>query len=211
MENIGKVKTIGFCITDNQIEENRKMETGEIRRKLTPLAQDAVILAFGDSLTYGTGATAENSYPAQLERIIRRRVVNAGIPGEDTENGLARLPKMLDGHHPSLVILCHGANDLKQGLGDLQASENIREMIRIARRRNVDVLLLGIPYPTVFSAKPHFYAKIADEFSLLFEGNVVANVLIDPSLKSDSIHPNARGYRLIAEAIAELLFKGGLL
>lgn len=187
------------------------METAEIRRKLTPLAPDAVILAFGDSLTCGTGATAENSYPAQLERLIRRRVVNAGIPGEDTEHGLARLPKMLDRYHPSLVTLCHGANDLKQGLGDLQASENIREMIRIAHRRNVDVLLLGIPYPTVFTAKPHFYAKIADEFSLPFEGNVVANVLIDPSLKSDSIHPNARGYMLIAEAIERLLRRTGLI
>ncbi len=182
-----------------------------MRRKLTSLAQDDVILAFGDSLTYGTGATEENSYPAQLARLIRRRVINSGIPGEDTENGLARLPRMLDEHHPTLVILCHGANDLKQGLGDLQASENIRDMIRIAHRRDVEVLLLGIPYPTVFSAKPHFYAKIAAEFGLLFEGNVVANVLIDPSLKSDSIHPNARGYRLIAEAIAELLCRNSLI
>ena len=179
-------------------------------RKSNILAPDAVILAFGDSLTYGTGATAEQNYPSQLERLVSRRVINGGIPGEDTATGLARLPKALDEHCPALVILCHGANDLKQGLGDLQASENVREMIRIARRRGIETLLVGIPYPTIFSAKPYFYTKIAEEFGLLFEGNAVADVLVEPSLKSDSIHPNARGYKLIAEAIAELLRKGGI-
>jgi lysophospholipase L1-like esterase len=187
------------------------MEISKKAHKLPPLPPDAVILAFGDSLTYGTGATTENSYPAQLARLVSRRVVNAGIPGEDTENGLARLPKMLDEHHPSLVILCHGANDLKQGLGDLQASENIREMIRVASQRGIETLLVGIPYPTILSSKPAFYAKIAEEFAIPFERDVVADVLSDTSLKSDSIHPNARGYRKIAGAIAELLRKGGLL
>lgn len=173
--------------------------------KLPPLPPDAVILAFGDSLTYGTGATTDQNYPSQLEKLISRRVVNAGIPGEDTENGLARLPKALEKYHPSLVILCHGANDLKQGLGDLQASENIREMIRIARSQGIETLLVGIPYPTIFTARPYFYTKIAREFGIPFEGDVVADVLADTSLKSDSIHPNARGYKLIAEAIAELM------
>jgi acyl-CoA thioesterase-1 len=174
------------------------------------IPSNAVIVAFGDSLTFGTGATTEHSYPSELERLVSRRVVNAGIPGEDTERGLQRLQLVLDEYRPSLVILCHGANDLKQGFGDLQASENIRAMIRICRDRGIMVVLVGIPYPTLFTSKPPFYAKIAQEFAVPFARDAVADVLADPSLKSDSIHPNARGYRKIAEAVAELLRKCGI-
>jgi acyl-CoA thioesterase-1 len=180
------------------------------RKKFSPLPADAVIVAFGDSLTFGTGAATEHNYPSELERLVSRRVVNAGVPGEDTEKGLRRLPLVLDKYRPSLVILCHGANDLKQGFGDLQASENIRKMIRICRDRGVPVVLLGIPYPTLFTSKPPFYAMIAQEFSVPFAPDAVADVLADPSLKSDSIHPNARGYIKIAEAIADILRQSGI-
>ena len=179
-------------------------------KKFAPLAANAVIVAFGDSLTLGTGATTEHSYPSELERLVSRRVINAGISGEDTERGLQRLPRVLDEYRPSLVILCHGANDLKQGFGNLQASENIIKMIRSCRDRDILVVLVGIPYPTMFSSKPPFYAMIAKELGIPFAGDAVADVLADPSLKSDSIHPNARGYRKIAEAVAELLRKCGI-
>ncbi len=178
--------------------------------KMARLAEDTTILAFGDSLTFGTGAATEQSYPAQLEKLISRRVINAGVPGEDTQRGLARLPLVLDEYRPAVLILCHGANDLKQGFGELQAAENIREMIRVAQRLGVRVVLLGIPYPTHFSAKPPFYARIATEFAISCDLDAVPNILTDPSMKSDSIHPNARGYGKMAEAVAALLRAQGL-
>lgn len=178
-------------------------------KKLHSLPKNAVILAFGDSLTFGTGTAPGKSYPAVLEKLVSRKVINAGIPGETTAWGLARLPALLDKHHPSLLILCHGANDLIQGLGERQAADNIMEMIRLAKKCGIQVLLIGVPYPGRFYSQPPFYATIANEFNLPLASDALARVLVDASLKSDFIHPNARGYRMMAEAVATVLRENG--
>src|SRR6267378_5287430 len=117
------------------------------RPKLERLPTSAVVLAFGDSLTFGTGATEAESYPAQLEQLIGRRVVRAGVPGEVTAQALARLPEMLDEHAPRLLLLCIGGNDFLRRLGNPQAEGNVRAMVKLARGRGVDVLLIGTPEP----------------------------------------------------------------
>jgi len=179
------------------------------RPKLERLPSDAVVLAFGDSLTYGTGATEAESYPAQLEQLIGRRVVRAGVPGELTAQALARLPEMLDEHAPRLLLLCIGGNDFLRRLGNQQAEGNVRAMVKLARGRGVDVLLIGTPEPGFAVTPPPFYAAIAKEFRLPYEDGAIGDVLKDNALKSDPIHPNARGYRVIAERVAATLKKSG--
>ena len=184
---------------------------GEPPAKLSALTGDAVVLAFGDSLTFGTGAAEDESYPAQLERLIGRRVVRAGIPGEITAQALERLPAALDEHAPRLLLLCIGGNDFLRRLGNGQAEANVRAMVKLARTRGVQVMLIGTPEPGLRIAAPQFYAGIAREFSLPYEETVMSEVLKDSSLKSDEIHPNARGYRVIAERLAASLKKSGAL
>lgn len=179
------------------------------RPKLAPLPSDAVILAFGDSLTYGTGAGEKESYPAQLERLIGRRVVRAGVPGEVTAQALARLPAMLDEHSPRLLLLCIGGNDFLRRLGKQQAEANVRAMVKLARSRNIDVLLIGTPEPGFAVSPPPFYAGIAEEFRVPYEESAIGDVLKDGALKSDPVHPNASGYRIIAERVADALKKSG--
>jgi lysophospholipase L1-like esterase len=179
--------------------------------KLPRLAPDAVLLAFGDSLTYGTGATEAESYPAQLGSLIGRRVVRAGVPGEVTAGALERLPGALDEHAPRLLLLCIGGNDFLRRLSKSQAAENVRAMVRLARSRGVEVVLIGPPEPGFSVSPPAFYEEIAREFRIPYEDAVIGEVLKDASLKSDPIHPNARGYRKMAERIAELLRKSGAL
>jgi acyl-CoA thioesterase I len=179
------------------------------RPKLERLAPDAVVLAFGDSLTYGTGAAEDESYPAQLEKLIGRRVVRAGVPGEVTAQALARLPATLDEHAPRLLLLCIGGNDFLRRLGNQQAEKNVRDMVKLAQSRGVAVLLIGTPEPGFTVSPPAFYAGIAKEYRVPYEGGMLGEVLKDHSLKADPIHPNARGYRLIAERLAEMLRKSG--
>jgi len=177
--------------------------------RLQPLAQDAVVLAFGDSLTYGTGADERDSYPAQLALLIGRTVARAGVPGEISGDGLKRLPEALDEHQPRLLILCHGGNDFLRRLSRQQVAANVRAMIRLAKERGVEVVLIGTPEPGLAVSAPEFYAEIARELRVPYEDGVIGQILRDSSLKSDPIHPNARGYRLIAERLAGLLKKAG--
>lgn len=177
--------------------------------KLSRLPADAVVLAFGDSLTFGTGATEQESYPAQLEQLIGRRVVRAGVPGEVTAQALERLPAALDEHAPRLLLLCIGGNDFLRRLGNQQAEANVRAMVKLAKSRGVEVMLIGTPEPGFSVTPPEFYAGIAREFRLHYEEGVIGEVLRDPGLKSDTIHPNAKGYRVIAERLAARLRKSG--
>jgi acyl-CoA thioesterase-1 len=179
--------------------------------RLQRLPSDAVILAFGDSLTYGSGANEEESYPAQLEKLIKRRVVRAGVPGEVTAQALERLPGVLEEHAPQLLLLCIGGNDFLRRLGNAQAERNVREMVRLARSRKIAVMLIGTPEPGFGVSPPAFYAAVAKEFGVPYEEGIIGEVLKDRALKADPIHPNARGYRLIAERIAEKLERSGAL
>jgi len=173
------------------------------------LAKDAVILAFGDSLTFGTGATPTESYPAILERLVGRRVVNSGVPGEVTSEGLSRLPEVLEREKPALLILCHGGNDLLRRLDQKQTASNLRAMIRLARARGVAVVIIAVPTPGIALSPPPFYRETAAEMKIPLEENALTMVLSDGALKSDYIHPNAAGYRRLAESIAALLKKSG--
>lgn len=177
--------------------------------KLPRLASDAVILAFGDSLTFGTGASPAESYPAILERLVGRRVVNSGVPGEVTGEGLSRLPEVLEREKPALMILCHGGNDMLRRLDRKQTANNLRAMIRSARERGVAVVIIAVPSPGLSLSPPLLYRETAMEMGLPIEEEVLTTLLSDGSLRSDYIYPNAAGYRRLAESIAVVLKKSG--
>jgi len=179
--------------------------------QLPLLAADAVILAFGDSLTAGTGAVDTESYPAVLASLTGRKVVNAGVPGEVSADGVKRLPELLEREHPALLILCHGGNDLLGHLDHQLLAGNLRAMIRIAGERGVPVLLVAVPSPDLSLKPPPLYEELSREFRIPIETKALRHILGKGSLKSDYIHPNAAGYRMLAEALAAQLKKSGAL
>jgi lysophospholipase L1-like esterase len=179
--------------------------------QLPRLDASDTIVAFGDSLTHGTGTVPDQAYPAALSRLIQREVINAGVPGETTADGLDRLPSVLDQHRPKLVLLCLGGNDMLRRQNSAQTEANLRRMIQAIQARDAKVVLIGVPAPKLFSGPPPLYENLAEEFGLPYEGEVFDEVLKDNRYKSDPIHANAAGYRRVAESLAELLREAGAL
>ena len=177
--------------------------------QLAPLPADGVVLTFGDSLTFGTGARPEESYPAVLGELTGARVVNAGVPGEVSAEGRARLPGVLDAERPALMILCLGGNDFLHRLDEKETEANLREMIRTARERGVGALLVGVPRLGFGLEVPALYQRIAREAGIPWEGKALKRILADRSLKSDPIHPNAAGYRQLAGSLARVMGRAG--
>jgi len=177
--------------------------------RIAPLGPNDVIVAFGDSLTFGTGAAENESYPAVLAQLISRKVLRSGVPGETTAGALERLESVLEEHRPKLVIVSLGGNDMLRKVDDATVKENLRRIIRTIQGRGVAVVLFGVPKPALITSAPEFYAELAKEFKIPYEGKIVTDVLYSPAEKSDSIHPNAKGYRRMAEAFAALLRKAG--
>ena len=178
------------------------------RNALVPSAR---ILAFGDSLTYGYGAV-EAAYPKQLEVLINRKVVNAGVSGELSTQGLQRLPLLLKQYHPKLVILCHGGNDILRGSSKALLKKNLLQMIDLSHQNGAEVLLVGVPSLGRFGLTTEvLYDAVAQERRVLYEADILEEVESNPALKSDRIHPNALGYEKMAKAFAFLLKEAGLL
>jgi lysophospholipase L1-like esterase len=178
---------------------------------LSRLGPHDVILAFGDSLTHGTGARRDEAYPARLAHLSNRAVVNAGVPGETTAEGLKRLPALLAEHQPKLVLLCLGGNDMLRRLPEGETENNLHLMLQTLRASGAQVVLIGVPEPKLFGGAPDFYERLADEFGLPYDGDTLNTVLKDNSLKSDPIHPNAAGYEAMARQLADLLKESGAL
>ena len=170
------------------------------------------ILAFGDSLTFGKGVEPYQSYPAMLQRMSGVKVVNAGISGETSAQGLQRIEKTIETYRPALLILCHGGNDILRGLSKQALKSNLTQMVRIAKKHGADVLLVGMPdISTLGFSALDLYQEVANAEGTMYEDSIIGKIERNAGLKSDRIHPNAEGYRLMAEAFYEELKEEGRL
>ena len=173
--------------------------------KLQLLPDDAVILAFGDSLTYGTGASKATSYPSVLADLTGLRVINEGVAGEQTAQGLARLPSVLAEYQPDLVILCHGGNDILRHKSKDQARQNLEAMIGLIETSGAQVVLLGVPDFGLFLAVAEFINKAAENTKVAYIQDLLPDLQGDNSIKSDTVHFNAEGYAQLAQGIHQSL------
>lgn len=169
------------------------------------MTESSVILAFGNSLTAGTGAPDGKDYPAILADRLGCRVINAGVPGEQASEGRYRLPGALKEHSPDLVILCHGGNDFLARRDDRETAADLEAMITAVQASGADIVLVAVPKPGLLLKPPSFYQELAQEYGIPCNSETIPDILSTPSLKSDQIHPNAAGYERLANAIADLI------
>ena len=177
--------------------------------RLTPLPVDATILAFGDSLTSGVGVSPEYSYPSMLAKTLSLNVINAGVSGEVTADGVQRLATLLDQDKPDLLLICHGGNDFLHRFALEETEENLREMIFQAQSLGVEVVLIGVPKPGIWGRAPDLYKRLAREFDIPLNDEILGELETDPAMKSDPIHLNRQGYKKMAEAVAVLILEAG--
>lgn len=190
------------------------LSTGCSKKTLTPIDHNSNIVAFGDSLTFGYGASPAESYPSILKSKINKNVVNAGVNGNTTQDGLDRISDVLDNYKPSLIIIGLGGNDMLRKVSEETTKENLRKMIDISRDNGVQVVLLATPKPSLMGAflslsDADFYKKIAKEKNVPLIEDVYSKWLSKQEYKSDLIHLNAKGYEKVAETIAEFLKSSG--
>lgn len=171
------------------------------------LKKDAVVLAFGDSITYGYGVKKEFSYPSVLAKKTGLHVINAGVSGEVSSEALLRLPGLLK-TKPDIVILCHGGNDILGKLSRENLKNNLLSMIKMIKQSGAKVLLVGVPDFGLFGLKTAaVYEEVANETDVIFEKEVLSVIESDRRFKSDHIHPNEKGYEMMADAFKKRLFK----
>ena len=185
--------------------------------KLAGVPPGATVLALGDSITFGTGASPETSYPAVLSQLTGWEVVNAGVPGDTSAGAVQRLPGLLEEHEPRLVLVSIGGNDFLRRLPPADTRANIRRICQLGVAAGAQVLLVGVPEPSALAAVARslgdhaMYEELAGELELPLHAQGWAEVLSDPALRSDAIHANARGYAQFARGLADTAREVGLL
>jgi acyl-CoA hydrolase len=181
-----------------------------------PLEQGAVVMAFGDSVTHGTGAGAGEDFPTLLAGDTGWQVVNAGVPGDTADKARERIEGLLQEHDPELVIVELGGNDFLRRQPPEQVKEHLREIIAAVRSAGAIPVLVAVPEFSVLGAAvgslsdSPIYEELAEEEGILLIDDVFSQVLSEEHLRADRIHPNAQGYRQLADGIAEALTEAGL-
>lgn len=169
------------------------------------------VLALGDSLTEGLGVAREEAWPTLLAGKTGWEVSNGGVSGDTSEAALKRLPSLLEQHAPVLVLVTLGGNDMLRRIPQQETVANLEKILALIRAQGAKPVLLATPQPSLTGAvfqnlsAPDFYRELAAAQQVPLIEDAIPDVLSDPQLKADQIHPNAAGHALLAETIFEEL------
>lgn len=187
---------------------------------MPPRADEKLVLAFGDSLYAGYGLAPGESFPAVLDRELEGQglavdMVNAGVSGDTTAAGLARLDFTLDGlkRTPDLAIVGLGGNDVLRGIDPAETRANLEAIVRELDRRGIPVILTGMVAPRNLGGDyvgrfDSIYPDLARTYRARLDPFFLDGVITRPDLLlGDGIHPNAAGVRIMAKRLAPLVAK----
>ncbi len=186
------------------------------KKTAQPVPPGSTVLALGDSLTFGTGASAETSYPTVLAGLTGWNVVNAGVSGDTSAQALARLPALLAEHQPKLVIVSIGGNDFLRKLPESDTRAHVHAICKQSLDAGAQVLLVAVPRATVAAALGQMtdhalYAEVSKDLKIPLQREAWGEVLAQPDLRADAVHANARGYAQFARSVQGTAAAVGLL
>lgn len=180
-------------------------------KRHTAVGAGQTVLAFGDSVTFGTGASGGEDWPTLLAAATGWHVVNAGVPGDTAQAAQARLPELLAQHRPALVIVEIGGNDFLRRRSAAEVKEDVRRLLQVVKAGGAQAVLVAVPALSVMAAvagRPSdapLYAELADEEQVPLVPDVFSDVLGNAALRTDPVHPNAAGYRQMAQGLHQRL------
>ncbi|MBN1870912.1 MAG: arylesterase [Candidatus Omnitrophica bacterium] len=159
------------------------------------------IVCFGDSITAGFGAESGADYPSLLSRMGSWPVINAGVAGDTTADALKRIEEDVLVHEPRMVIILLGGNDFFRKVPQAETSANMEGIVAQVQGHGAIAVVAAVKIGLLQDIYTKEFKRIAREKGALFVPNIMKGILTDPKLKYDQIHPNAAGYRLIAERV----------
>lgn len=158
------------------------------------------IVAFGDSLVAGNGSSDGNDFVSVLSRKIKAPIINKGIPGETTADGLKRIQTIVD-LNPDIVIVLFGGNDALQQKPVDQTFKNLGDIISTFQSHGTKVVLLGIQGGILGDKYKTPFSDLAKKYKVTFVPNVLGGIIGRDDLMSDTVHPNDKGYQLVANKV----------
>lgn len=161
---------------------------------------------FGDSLVEGVGATDGNTLPEQLGRKLGVSIVNYGVSGNTTRDGLLRLDDAV-AENPRVAIVLLGGNDFLKKIPRAETFQNLEKIVTAFQIQGVITVVVGVRSGVIGGGADEEYEALAKKTGSVYISDVLAGVFAHPDLMSDAIHPNDRGYQQIAERLAPLLSK----
>ena len=162
--------------------------------------KDGPIVAFGDSLIEGVGATTGVDLPALLSKKIGKPIINLGVSGETSAEGLVRIEKVTT-LNPGVVLVLFGGNDFLKRISKAETFENIDQIILKLQESGAVVILLGIRGGLLSDGYDGNFENLAKGRGVLYVPDVLDGIFGHPKLMSDGIHPNNAGYEKIADKI----------
>lgn len=171
--------------------------------------KNQTIVAFGDSLVFGQGATTGNDFVSVLSRSLGRNIINLGITGNTTEDGLVRVQEVLV-HDPGTVILLLGGNDYLRRIPKETTRKNLETLIETIHTNGSVVVLLGVRGGVLRDGRAEMYRELSAQYGTVYLPDVLDDLLLKPELMSDDIHPNDAGYAIIADRLREVFVDEGL-
>lgn len=162
------------------------------------------VIAFGDSLVSGSGATSGNDFVSIVSRQTGQQIINLGVPGNTTADGLARIHD-LDTYHPKVVLLLLGGNDYLKRVPVETTFKNLAEIIEYIHSKGAIVLLLGVKGSLVGDAFAPEFEKLHTTYKTAYVPNVLEGLFGNPKFMADTIHPNDAGNKVIADRMYPVL------